>query len=173
MFDQRVVVRTAMGTVIIPGNEGASRVIDERTWSLSLEHNHWGRGWRPNIRVTPGPVSACAGGGRSQELWSTDWDFEGHDPNRRNIVIRMDQIVDVQEAPTPTPGPARLVEQIPTATPGIRTTSGSDSSVGTAPSYPPASATRRMGAPVIPAVERHGQSTVGQGQAATAREWHR
>ncbi|MDQ1005771.1 hypothetical protein QFZ82_000256 [Streptomyces sp. V4I23] len=84
LFDQRLVVRTPTGTVIIPGNDGASRVIDEPTWSLSPEHNHWGRGWRTNIRLTPGPVTAHASGGRSQELWSTDWDLDGHDPNRRN-----------------------------------------------------------------------------------------
>jgi hypothetical protein len=147
LFDQRLVVRTGTGTVIIPGDEGVSRIIDEQKWSLSLEHNHWGRGWRPNVRVTPGPVSAYTSGGRSQELWSTDWDFDGHDPRRRNLVIRLDQIVDVQGAPTPAPNPAGLLDQIAPVTLGVRPDSGLDSFVGTAVSQPPPSAIPRVSAP--------------------------
>lgn len=154
LFDQRLVVRTGMGIVIIPGNEGTSQVIDDAVWSLSLEHNHWGKGWRSNVRVTPGPACAHAAGGRSQEIWSTDWDFEGHDPNRRNLVIRLDQIVNTEEDPTPPVlNPAGTVVQIPAAAPAIRTTSASDAPAGSTSSYAPTNVSKHLVPPSAPVRE--------------------
>jgi len=128
-FDQRLVVRTPVGTIVIPGTAGVSRVIDAHTWQLSLEHNYFGQGWRRNVRVVAGPVTE-RGGVRSQEVESKDVDWRGNDSARRNIVVRLESMTDedVPSASARQPTAGRV--PIPDAAPGRRTSSGSVSGLG-------------------------------------------
>lgn len=53
-FDQRAVVRTPYGTLVLAGVVGESLVVNADTWQLCLEYLWPGRGWRPDAEVTPG-----------------------------------------------------------------------------------------------------------------------
>ncbi|MFJ7907359.1 hypothetical protein [Kitasatospora sp. NPDC096204] len=89
-FDQRAVVRGAHGLRVLPGRVGATIQMDEDSWTLSLEHHLRGRGWQPNLRTTPGPVTEH-GGLRSQLLTSNDRHWPGKPLDYVNFVLRLDQ----------------------------------------------------------------------------------
>ncbi|MFG2915942.1 hypothetical protein ACGF0D_24030 [Kitasatospora sp. NPDC048298] len=89
-FDQRAVVRGTHGLRVLPGRVGATIQMDEDSWTLSLEHHQRGRGWQPNLRTTPGPVTEH-GGLRSQLLTSNDRHWPGKPLDYVNFVLRLDQ----------------------------------------------------------------------------------
>ncbi|MFJ6135643.1 hypothetical protein [Kitasatospora sp. NPDC092286] len=90
-YDQRVVIRSPYGTNVLAGRVGAWFDVRDDEWTLALEHS-WGAGWRPNVRVIPGPVSAGEGGLRSRIVRSKDVDWPGGDPTERNFVLRLDAL---------------------------------------------------------------------------------
>ncbi|MFD8081548.1 hypothetical protein ACFV4F_07605 [Kitasatospora sp. NPDC059722] len=118
-FDQRAVVRTPYGTLVLAGVVGESLVVNADTWQLCPEHLWPGRGWCPDVEVTPGPVTT-AGGRRSREVRATDCYWPGHPRPAvpRNLVLRLDALgTEVQDELAAT----RMIG--PAATPLIRTSS--------------------------------------------------
>ncbi|MFJ9457861.1 hypothetical protein ACIRST_22605 [Kitasatospora sp. NPDC101447] len=89
-FDQRAVVRGPHGSRVLAGRVGAALQVDGESWTLSLEHHSWERGWRPNLRTTPGPVTE-RDGVRSQLLISNDCHWPGKPLDYVNFVLRLDQ----------------------------------------------------------------------------------
>ncbi|MFE2725397.1 hypothetical protein [Kitasatospora sp. NPDC059327] len=116
-FDQRVVVRTPYGAAVLPGRVGASLDVPAQEWELHLEHHAPGLGWRPNVRVLPGPLQESDGGLRTRVVRSKDVDWAGGDPTERNFTLRLVRL----EAAAPQERPVQA--PIPAATPVARTSS--------------------------------------------------
>ncbi|MFJ9951199.1 hypothetical protein ACIQTO_25355, partial [Kitasatospora sp. NPDC091207] len=116
-FDQRVVVRTPYGAAVLPGRVGASLEVPAQEWELHLEHHAPGLGWRPNVRVLPGPLQESDGGLRTRVVRSKDVDWAGGDPTERNFTLRLVCL----EAGAPREQPVQA--PIPAATPVARTSS--------------------------------------------------
>ncbi|MGW3045910.1 hypothetical protein ACWC9T_39250 [Kitasatospora sp. NPDC001159] len=125
-FDQRAVVRTPYGTLVLAGVVGESLVVNADAWELRLEHLWPGRGWRPDAEVVPGPVTT-AGGRRTREVRATDCHWPGHPRSGvpRNLVLRLDALgPEASEV-------SKASEVIgPAATPLIRTSSDPGSASG-------------------------------------------
>lgn len=151
-FDQRAVVITPYGTLVLAGRVGESLVVDADTWELRLEHLRPGGGWRPDVQVVPGPV-ADTGGVRSREVRARDCHWPGVPGTDlpRNLVLRLDALGDV--APAARRETAGAIG--PASAPLVRT--GSDPALGalrpaerrgtsadrTAPGHAPTPAVRR------------------------------
>ncbi|MFB7905928.1 hypothetical protein ACFC1T_05835 [Kitasatospora sp. NPDC056076] len=122
-FEQRAVVRTPYGVLVLAGAVGESLVVDADTWELRLEHLWPGRGWRPDVEVVPGPVTGT-GGRRSREVRATDcyWPGQPRPVLPHNLVLRLDAF----GAEEPVARPVRTVREAitPAGTPLIRTSSG-------------------------------------------------
>ncbi|MFG2844472.1 hypothetical protein ACGF12_15065 [Kitasatospora sp. NPDC048296] len=90
-FDQRAVVVTPYGTLVLPGRVGESLVVDADTWELRLEHRRPGGGWQPDAQVVSGPVITI-GGRRSREVRARDCHWPGipGDDLPCNLVLRLD-----------------------------------------------------------------------------------
>ncbi|MGW2255902.1 hypothetical protein ACWCXH_38030 [Kitasatospora sp. NPDC001660] len=124
-FDQRAVVRTPYGTLVLAGLVGESLVVNADTWELSLEHLWPGRGWRPDVQVVPGPVTTTAGR-RSREVRATDCHWPGHPRPGvpRNLVLRLDALGSEPEDGRTTaeaigPAPAPLIRTSSGPVPGV------------------------------------------------------
>ncbi|MFD9597784.1 hypothetical protein ACFWA9_34215 [Kitasatospora sp. NPDC059973] len=153
-FDQRAVVRTPYGAVVLPGRVGASLEVPAQEWELHLEHHAPGLGWRPNVRVLPGPWQASDGGLRSRVVRSKDVDWVDGDPTERNFTLRLVCL----DAAAPLEEPA--LAPIPAATPVVRTS---------ADPYP--------GTPTLAGTDRVGYRTAsedgrGSGQGSERGDGH-
>ncbi|MFJ2189688.1 hypothetical protein ACIOJE_17365 [Kitasatospora sp. NPDC087861] len=130
-FDQRAVVVTPYGTLVLPGRVGESLVVNADSWELRLEHLWPGRGWRPDVEVVPGPV-VTAGGRRSREVRARDCHWPGVPGNDRprNLVLCLDALgaLDALDAEVPSVRRRTAGAIDPASTPLVRT--GSDPGVG-------------------------------------------
>ncbi|MGV9263216.1 hypothetical protein ACWDRR_00970 [Kitasatospora sp. NPDC003701] len=169
-FDQRVVVRTPYGAVVLPGRVGATLDVPAQEWELHLEHHAPGLGWRPNVRVLPGPLQESDGGLRTRVVRSKDVDWADGDPTERNFTLRLVRL----EARAPQEEPA--LAPIPAATPVARTSSdpylGTTALAGTdRQGYRTGSETDGVGdRPVERHVERHVER---DGAGAASAGWER
>ncbi|MET8630918.1 hypothetical protein ABZW30_45790 [Kitasatospora sp. NPDC004669] len=131
-FDQRAVVRTPYGTLVLAGVVGECLVVNADTWELRLEHLWPGRGWRPDAEVVPGPVTTV-GGRRIREVRATDCHWPGHPRSGvpRNLVLRLDALGPEASEVSKTSEASKVPEAIgPAATPLIRTSSDPGSAPG-------------------------------------------
>ncbi|MEV7028090.1 hypothetical protein AB0O00_38970, partial [Kitasatospora sp. NPDC093558] len=121
-FDQRAVVRTPYGTLVLVGRVWESLAVDADTWEMRLEHLWPGRGWRPDAEVVPGPVTTTAGR-RTRQVRATDCHWPDHPRPSvpRNLVLRLDAL-DADEPQAPAARPAEAIG--PASAPPIRTGSG-------------------------------------------------
>ncbi|MFJ4091179.1 hypothetical protein ACIPYS_06305 [Kitasatospora sp. NPDC089913] len=118
-YEQRAVVRTPYGTIVLEGRAGASLDVRAEEWELELQHCVPGVGWRPNVRVLPYPWQT-SGGLRSRIVRSKDCDWPQGDPTERNFVLRLS--ATVAERPGAAAATAEAVG--PALRGGLRTSSG-------------------------------------------------
>ncbi|MFF1908161.1 hypothetical protein [Kitasatospora sp. NPDC058218] len=154
-FDQRVVVRTPYGAAVLPGRVGASLDVPAQEWELHLEHHAPGLGWRPNVRVLPGPLQESDGGLRTRVVRSKDVDWADGDPAERNFTLRLVCL----EAGAPQEEPVQA--PIPAATPVARTSS--DPHLGTSALTGTDRRGYRTGSEAEREVERGGAGTAPAG----------
>jgi len=84
-----VTVRGTRRTIVIPGTQGASEVVDARSWDLALEHRIDGT-WHSNIRAVQSRWQDT-GGIQSQVIRSKDRD-RPRDRGERSLVLRVERI---------------------------------------------------------------------------------
>ncbi|MET9403623.1 hypothetical protein [Kitasatospora sp. NPDC002965] len=174
-FEQRAVVRTPYGTSVLEGRTGASLDVRAEEWELELEHCVPGVGWRPNVRVLPGPWQTSRSGLRSRILRSKDCDWPNGDPAERNFVLRLSSTV----AELRRDASSAAEEVGPATSEGLRTSSGPGLGAGGRSSdsggavvggswggYPAGSAER----PVVPAVPAESGAVTAQRRAVGAGE---
>ncbi|MFC5666669.1 hypothetical protein ACFP3U_27345 [Kitasatospora misakiensis] len=125
-FEQRAVVRTPYGTLVLEGRIGASLDVRADEWELELQHCVPGVGWRPNVRVLPYPWQTTGDGLRSRIVRSKDCDWPQGDPTERNFILRLS--ATVAERPLAAPSAADAVG--PATRGGLRTSSGADLGTG-------------------------------------------
>ncbi|MER8184871.1 hypothetical protein [Kitasatospora sp. NPDC094015] len=112
-FEQRAVVRTPYGSQVVAGRVGEFLDVREDSWELVLEHLYPGLGWRPDVKVVPGPLSSH-GGRRSRVVHAKDvrWPQHPHDTSVRNFVVRLEALGT--EAPRRAPQDAPVTAAAPT-----------------------------------------------------------
>ncbi|MDH6116823.1 hypothetical protein ABH930_000242 [Kitasatospora sp. GAS204A] len=91
-----VTIRGTGRTIVIPGTEGASEVIEAESWDLALEHRIDGT-WFANIRAVQSRWQEV-GGVESQLIRSKDRDRPG-DRRDRNLTLRVEKTVRGGRAP--------------------------------------------------------------------------
>ncbi|MFJ8475111.1 hypothetical protein [Kitasatospora sp. NPDC094011] len=124
-FEQRAVVRTPYGVLVLAGVVGESLVVDADTWELRLEHLWPGGGWRPDVDVVPGPVTV-EGGRRTREIRARDCRWPGRPASDvlHNLVLRLDAL-GVAAPERSALGSSVGAEAIgPASTPSVRTSGG-------------------------------------------------